>query len=133
MSGELASRFSGRRNPIRARTPGAAGDPPSISDGDEVIVCIATHRREKEHSLREMMAGDPQNMELKASWIALQSALAQTEIHAGNRTAAALCLLQASKALDEMMIFDSGNRMWADQRDGLDADLLRFASLAARE
>ncbi len=90
-------------------------------------------RFDRETRLREMMDADPQNMELKASWIMLQRALAWNDMQLGETARAGERLRRTFKALGEMMIFDADNRLWADQRERLDTDMLQFASTGGRE
>ncbi len=81
------------------------------------------HPRILERLLRNLIEADPSNMDLKTAWIALQRVLAFAEADSGHLKKSRDRLIGASRAVDEMLIFDPGNEAWARQSARLDADI----------
>jgi hypothetical protein len=81
----------------------------------------------EERLLRRLIEKNPQNMELKTAWIALQRILAFADSNAGRGKKAAHRLAHACNAINEMLAFDPCNETWLQQRDRLDLDIAKLA------
>jgi hypothetical protein len=93
---------------------------------DECDGAHAAHPLIRERMLRRRIEKEPHNMELKTDWIALQSELAVADAGTGDLKKAADRLICASKAVNEMIVFDPDNETWIAQRDRLDCDIARI-------
>ena len=73
----------------------------------------------EERILNAQIAGDPNNMDLKDTWIALQRALAQIDMLQGDKAVARERLAHALATADDMTKFDPTNKQWAGLRSVL--------------
>lgn len=88
--------------------------------------CEKAQRQIQEQILASLMRTDPQDMQLKTKWIAAQRILAWIEADGGDENAAVLRLHQAIALSDRLTAFDPSNKVWLDQRKGLDRDIDRI-------
>jgi tetratricopeptide (TPR) repeat protein len=79
--------------------------------------------------LHVLMQADPQNMNLKSNWIALQRILAWLNGKMGQREAAIAKLKGAILVSDQLVAFDPTNKTWTQQRAKLNADIDRINSM----
>jgi tetratricopeptide (TPR) repeat protein len=84
------------------------------------------HRLIQERILNGLMQADPQNMHLKSSWITVQRILAWMDAVSGQQKGALARLQRATSISDQMIAFDSSNKMWVQQRAKLDSDIAQI-------
>jgi hypothetical protein len=80
-------------------------------------------RQLQQKLLDELLSADPQNMDLKDTWVVLQRAVAGLEYRAGRADAARRRLVTAQRVVAEMIAFDPENQVWRQRQDGLAAGL----------
>lgn len=89
------------------------------------------HRLAQERILTPLIVRDPNNMDLKETWIVLQRAMARLDADAGQPKAARARLKEAITAIDALIAFDSANEEWRDLKADLTKDLSRVQDQAS--
>jgi hypothetical protein len=87
------------------------------------------HRLAQEAILNGLIKGDGRNMHLKKLWVALQRTLAWMDAEAGRRPMAVDRLQRSMAVSDQMIAFDPQNKVWQQQRQDLDRDLVDVNAL----
>jgi hypothetical protein len=96
--------------------------PASVSAG-----IYSIHPLIAERSLRARMEAAPLDMDLKFEWIRLQHSIAVSRMREHAPSKALARLIQASRWINEMLMFDPANESWSRLRDDVDADLKEIA------
>jgi tetratricopeptide (TPR) repeat protein len=77
----------------------------------------------QEKMLEALMKSDPNNVERRSEWIALQRSLARSDAESGAKDHARTRLNNALTVLEEMLLLDPTNEAWVRQRTKLKNDL----------
>lgn len=85
-------------------------------------------RESQEALLRQLMRKDPQNMAYKSEWIATQRIMAWMEYWRGDKPGAIGRMKRAAHAIDELAEFDRINARWEEQRQAIEADLMKLSN-----
>ncbi|HEX6376191.1 MAG TPA: toll/interleukin-1 receptor domain-containing protein [Allosphingosinicella sp.] len=80
-------------------------------------------RRNEERLLSTLLAGDPENLSFKVSWVTNQFSMAELELARGKRMEARKRLLQVLPIADALTCADPANREWAAWRARVRRDL----------
>jgi tetratricopeptide (TPR) repeat protein len=97
-----------------------------LANGD--IANARTERLLEETMLERQMKADPQNMNLKESWVAHQLALARIDVAIGARDDARARLVQAKDVIDSLIAFDPANRDWSSERKFVESAIVKVTT-----
>lgn len=82
-------------------------------------------RQEQESMLAYLVQRDPDNLDLKETWLNNQFSMAELEIARGNRDSARLRLRRALIAVEQLVRADAANQTWASRRTRILEDLVK--------
>lgn len=90
-------------------------------------------RLAQEGALARLQERDPQNVELKLGWVALQRGLAQAEIQLRRSEAAERRLLAAHEVVSALVARDPSNASWRRRQVVLEKDLSNIKQMGAED
>lgn len=97
-----------------------------IAEGD--LTAAMAERDREEAVLAPLVKADPNAMDIRSQWVALQRAKAGLESVSGRPMLATRRLLETQAIVDQMIRFEPSNRRWATLRIRIDETLSRIST-----